>query len=161
MIFISTLLDNKVKSDEETKNISHAQQNMEPQPEHTHHEPFDAETFTNLDVKIKKGEATDAEDDTYAKLVPHKAELQVRDYQRSPEELEQLLEEHETKFGPDQDSTIKTVDQFIEETAETSQLDVDYLWTYTDYQFRDKRGRYDDNSQYYTACLCRMPEMKC
>ena len=49
------LLDNKLKSDEETKTISHTQQNMEPQPEHAHHEPFDEEQFTQLDVKIRKG----------------------------------------------------------------------------------------------------------
>ena len=58
------MLDNKLKSDEETKTISHTQQNMEPQPEHAHHEPFDEEQFTQLDVKIRAGEATDAEDDT-------------------------------------------------------------------------------------------------
>ena len=114
-----------------------------------------------LDVKIRQGEATDAEDDTYAKLVPRKAEQRVQDYQRSPEELEQKLEEHYTKFGHDQDCTIKTVEQFIDVTAETSQLDVDYLWTYTDRQFEYKGVKFRDGEQYYTACLCRMPEMKC
>ena len=82
------MLDNNLKSDEENKTISHAQQNTEPQPKHTHHDTFDEETFMQLDVKIRQGEATDAEDDTYAKLVPRKAEQRVRDYQRSPEELE-------------------------------------------------------------------------
>ena len=67
---------------------------MEPQPEHTHHEPFDQELFMKLDEKIRKGEATEAEDDTFAKLVPQKADQQVGDYQYSPEELKQKLEEH-------------------------------------------------------------------
>ena len=41
----------------------------------------------NLDEKIRAGEITDAEEDTYAKLVPQKVKQQVRDYQRSSEEL--------------------------------------------------------------------------
>ena len=65
MALISTLLDNNLKSDEENKTIFHAQQNTEHQPEHTDCEPFDEETFMQLDVKIRRGEATDAEDDTY------------------------------------------------------------------------------------------------
>ena len=91
----------------------------------------------------------------------------MRDHQRSPEELEQIYEEHKTKFGPERDSTIKTVEHFIDEVSKTSQLDVDYLWTYTDHRLdagdRDNHWRHKiwDGEQYYTACLCRMPEMKC
>ena len=94
MRLISTLLDNKLKSDEEYKPIAPTQQIEEPQPEHTHHAPFDEELFTNLDEKIRKGTATDAEDDTYAKLLPNKTEQQVQDYHCSPEELKQKFEEH-------------------------------------------------------------------
>ena len=130
---VSTLFDNKLMPGEETKTISHAQQSMEPQPEHAHHEPFDEEVFMNLDEKIRAGEITDAEEDTYAKLVPQKVKQQVLDYERSPEELQQILEEHETKFGLDRDCTIKTVEHFIDKVSETSQLDVDHLWTYTDH----------------------------
>ena len=88
----------------------------------------------------------------------------MRDYQRSPEELKQILEEHQTKFSPEQDSTIKTVDQYIDEATETLQLDVEYLWTYTDHMYHSIDGKgpkYYDNKQYYNAYLCKMPEMKC
>ena len=73
MAFILSLLDNRMKSEEETKAISHTKQNIEPQPEHTHNEPFNEALFMKLNKKIKKGEATDTEEDVYAKLVPHKA----------------------------------------------------------------------------------------
>ena len=39
---------------------------MESQLEHTHHEPFEEELFMKLDEKIRKGGATDAEEETYA-----------------------------------------------------------------------------------------------
>ena len=87
----------------------------------------------------------------------------MRDYQRSPEELKQILEEHEAKFGADRDSTIKTVDQYIDEATETHQLDVDYIWTYTDHMYYSYDGegpKFYDSEQYYNAYLCKMPEMK-
>ena len=51
-----------------------------------------------LDSKIKIGKDTEEEDQKFSQLVPKMAELQVKDYQRTPEEEKQLLEEHTAKF---------------------------------------------------------------
>ena len=59
---------------------------------------FDEEEFKKLDDKIKEGQATEEEDQQFSQLVPKMAELQVKDYQRTPEEEEKLLEELKAKF---------------------------------------------------------------
>ena len=41
------------------------------------------------------------------------------------------------KFDPDPDA-IKTVAKYIEETTETHQLDIEYLWTYVDHRWNIK-----------------------
>ena len=98
---IATLLDNKALSSEETKTVSNDNQMHDnTHRKNIHSSPFDLEEFTELNKKIKEGNATDNEEESFSKLVPKMAQLQVKDFQRTPEEEKQLLEEHKAKFDP-------------------------------------------------------------
>ena len=130
---IATLLDNKALSSEETKTFSNDNQTHDnTQRKNTQSSPLDLDKFNELDNKIKEGSATNDEEESYSKLVPTMAQLQLKDYQRTPEEEKQLLEEHKAKFDPEKEGAINTVVEYIDETMENYKLDVDYIWTYHD-----------------------------
>ena len=114
-------------SDEETKH-GHTR---EPTPSL----PFDFKEFNQLDKKIKAGEATNDEEASFAKLAPKMAKFQVKDYEhRTPEDEKKLLEEHRAKFDPKNEGAINTVAEYIEETMDNYQLEVEYLWTIFDHR---------------------------
>ena len=137
---IATLLDNKAFSSEETKTVSHDNQTHDnTQRKNTQSSPLDLEEFTELDNKIKEGSATNDEEESYSKLVPTMAQLQVKDYQRTPEEEKQLLDEHKAKFDPEKEIAINTVVEYIDETMENYKLDVDYIWTFHDHLRHENR----------------------
>ena len=91
MDFIATLLDNKTKPGEEIKTIQQEKQSSTIEPEPARNELFDEKEFMKLDKKIREGEATEEEDQQFSQLVPKMAELQGKDYQKTPEEEEKLL----------------------------------------------------------------------
>ena len=82
------MLDNKAMSDKEIAKIKQSSANEQEQ---SFIEPFDEEEFTKLDNKIKESSATLEEEQEFSKLVPQMAQLQVKDYHRTPEEEKKLL----------------------------------------------------------------------
>ena len=70
--------------------------------------------------------------------MPQKAKLQVRDYHRTAEEEEKILEEHNKKFDPAQNGAINTVEEYIEEVTETHSLGLDYVWTFYDHKLYER-----------------------
>ena len=92
---LANFLGNNARSDEETATIKLSSVNEQEQ---SVTELLDEDEFKKLDNVIKEGKATEEEEQEFSKLVPQMAKIQVKDYQKTPEEEKQLLQEHKAKF---------------------------------------------------------------
>lgn len=124
---LASFLGNNAKSDEETATIKLSSVNERDQ---SLVELLDEEQFMKLDNAIKEGKATEEEEQEFSTLVPQMAKIQVKDYQKTPEEEKQLLEAHKAKFhqhSPEEEKKLRDAhkDKYHSLAAEKEKLTIE------------------------------------
>ena len=103
-----------------------------------------------MDLKFKKGRATDEEEENFAKDVPVMAKVQVDSFDnRSAEKnKQQLHKEIMTLFDPKANGNISPARAFIETTKQTYELGVQYVSAIQGY------------GGYYNAFVIKLPRIE-